>query len=102
MSGLIEEDFLPGLYGEVPEILWEIFHRMPFGQTFTLSNGRVGLLKKFVEPRRRDETGMWEFGFDIVFEKGSPDHLEFFVKHTGGGGFLCEPVAVPGATAVTQ
>ena len=83
-------EFTNGLYGEVGEILQEIFHRMPFGQEVTLSNGRVGRIKKFIEPRMRDD--QWEFGFDIVFDVGSPDHLEFFVKHTGGGGMVGEPI----------
>lgn len=86
------DDQLPGIYGEVGEIVREVFHRMPFGQEFTLSNGRKGRIKKFVEPRQREEGGRWEFGFDVVFDEGSPDHIEFFVKHTGGGGFTTQPV----------
>jgi hypothetical protein len=80
---------LPGIYAEVGEVITDVFARMPFGQEFTLSNGRKGRIKKFVEPRQRD--GRWEFGFDVVFDEGSPDHLEFFVKHTGGGGMVAVP-----------
>lgn len=91
--------FTEGLYGEVPEIVRQLWHMLPLGQEITLSNGRVGKLKPFVEPRERD--GRWEFGFDVVFEKGSPDHLEFFLKHTGGGGMICEAITpitgIPGA-----
>ena len=83
------EEHLPGIYGELPEIMREIFPRLPFGTEFVLSNGRKGRFKKFVEPRERD--GRWECGFDIVFDEGSPDHLEFFIKHTGGGGFCGVP-----------
>lgn len=83
------DEHLPGLYGEMPEVIREIWARLPFGTEFTLSNGRKGRFKKFVEPRIRD--GMWECGFDIVFDEGSPDHLEFFVKHTGGGGMCSVP-----------
>lgn len=82
------DEHLPGIYGELPEIIREIWSRLPFGQEFTLSNGRRGRFKKFVEPRIHSETGRWECGFDVVFDEGSPDHLEFFIKHTGGGG-LC-------------
>jgi len=80
---------LPGIYAEVGEVIVEVFSRMPFAQEFILSNGRKGRIRKFVEPRQRD--GRWEFGFDVVFDEGSPDHLEFFVKHTGGGGMVAVP-----------
>jgi hypothetical protein len=84
----IVSDMLPGIYGEVGEIIAEICARMPYGQEIHLSNGRVGRFKKFAPPSIDEETGRWKFGFDIVFDKGSPDHLEFYVKHTGGGGFV--------------
>ena len=87
-------DILSSMYGEVPEIIQHIWHLIPIGQEITLSNGRVGRLKAFVLPSERN--GRWEFGFDVVFDKGSPDHLEFFLKHTGGGGTLSEPVAIAG------
>lgn len=82
-------EFTEKLYGEVPEIIRHIWALLPFGQEIALSNGRVGKLKPFVEPRERD--GRWELGFDVVFATGSPDHLEFFLKHTGGG-MVCEAV----------
>lgn len=68
------------------EIIKEAFHRMPFNQDLVLSNGRIGRFKTFFEPREKD--GRWEFGFDFKFDDDgrSPDHLEFYVKHTGGGG----------------
>jgi hypothetical protein len=83
-------EHIPGIYGEVPEVMREIFARFPFGQEFTLSNGRKGRIKTFVEPS--NEAGTWAFGFDVVFDEGSPDHLKFWVAHTGGGGFVQEPV----------
>lgn len=84
--------FTERLYGEVPEIMQFLWAITPWGQEIALSNGRRGRLKRFVEPRERD--GRWEYGFDVIFEDGaSPDHLEFFVKHTGGGGLVLAPSA---------
>lgn len=79
-------ELMPGIYAEVGEVMAEVFARMPFGQEFVLSNGRRGRIKKFIEPYRDPDTGQWKFAFDVVFDEGSPDHLEFFVNHTGGGG----------------
>ena len=62
-------DQMPGIYGEVGEIIREVFARMPYGQEFTLSNGRVGRIKKFIEPRQND--GQWEFAFDVAFDVGA-------------------------------
>src|ERR1700688_3185416 len=93
-------DQMPGIYGEVGEIIREVFARMPYGQEFTLSNGRVGRIKKFIEPRQND--GQWEFAFDVAFDVGSPDHIEFFVKHTGGGGFVAVPTTPIVSTAAKQ
>lgn len=90
-------EFTEGLYGEVPEIIRHLWAMLPLGQEIVLSNGRIGRLKAFVQPRERD--GRWEFGFDVVFDKGSPDHLEFFLKHTGGGGMVCEAVTPIASTA---
>ncbi len=81
--------FTERLYGEVPEIMQHIWSLLPIGQEIVLSNGRVGRIKAFVEPRERD--GRWELGFDVTFAQGSPDHLEFFLKHTGGGGMIGVP-----------
>ena len=84
-------EFVQGLYGEVPEIMHHLWSMMPLGKEIHLSNGRVGKVVKFIEPRLREGQG-WEFGFDVRFETGSPDHLEFMVKHTGGGGAIGVPV----------
>lgn len=86
--------FTEKLYGEVPEIMQFLWAIGPWGQEVKLSNGRVGRFKRFVEPRERD--GRWEYGFDVIFEDGaSPDHLEFFMIHTGGGGMVMAPNAPP-------
>jgi len=75
------------MFDVAPEILRHIFHTIPYGEKHTTSDGREFYFKKFVEPRLNEETGKWEFGFDARFDDGgSPDHLEFFVKNTGGGG----------------
>ncbi len=60
-----------------------VFARMPFGQTFTIKDGRTCTVKPFVEPRVNAKTLMPEFGFDV---KGDGWHLEFFVQRTGWGG----------------
>ncbi len=83
--------FLEGLYGEVPEIMQHLWSLMPIGKEIHLSNGRVGKVVKYIEPRLREGQG-WEFGFDVRFDVGSPDHLEFMVRHTGGGGGVGVPV----------
>ncbi len=92
-------DILDRLWGEVPEVIRHLWSMMPIGQEIRLSNGRVGKVVKFIEPRLREGEG-WEFGFDVRFDVGSPDHLEFMVKHTGGGGTLGEPIAEPGPSAL--
>jgi hypothetical protein len=79
------DDNFKHLYRELPEIMQKLWELMPIGKEIALSNGRVGIIKKFYEPT--EEEGQLSFGFDVVFEKGSPDHLEFVLKHTGGGGF---------------
>jgi len=93
-------EHIPGIYAEVGEIIREVFVRMPYGQELTLSNGRVGRIKKFIEPRQNE--GKWEFAFDVTFDVGSPDHIEFFVKHTGGGGFVAVPTTPIVSTAAKQ
>ena len=78
------EQFIPGIYRDVPEAIQEIFHRMPFGQKCVIG-GRAAEIKPLSkEPSEVD--GQWRFIFDVVFDRGSPDHLEFTVTHTGGGG----------------
>lgn len=89
------EGFMPGAWSEVSEVIREIFARLPYGERIHLSNGREFEIKKFVEPRLND-SGRWEFGFDAIFPDAKPgqiDHLEFFTRHSGGGGSLAAPVA---------
>jgi len=80
------EDFMAGVYKDVPEAIKEIFHRMPFGQEVVIG-GRKGNLVSVSNQPTDTETG-WNFVFDIRFDNGAPDHLEFTVRHTGGGGFV--------------
>ena len=87
------QDMVPGIYSDVPEVLRELFHRLPFDKPITLANGRTGRFVKLAEPRERD--GRWEFALDFRFDSGSPDHLEFYLKHTGGGGFVAPGNAPP-------
>jgi hypothetical protein len=85
---------LTRMWGDVPEVMKELWHRLPFDQPIILASGRTGHFKKFVEPKIRDEShpnngGCWCFGVDFVFDGGgSPDHFEFYLFHTGGGGAL--------------
>ena len=80
------EDIVHGAYAEVPEVIRELFARIPWEQTFTLSNGRTARIVKFFEPKK-DNTGSWHFGLDVKLSGGhGPDHLEFIMTHTGGGG----------------
>ena len=77
------DDNFKHLYRELPEVMQKLWELMPIGEKIILSTGREGVIKKFYAPDGEDNS----FGFDVVFEKGSPDHLEFVLKHTGGGGF---------------
>ena len=82
------EDIMPGLYMEAEEVVREIFKRMPFGEKVTLSNGRTFEIVKFTGPAK-DQNGSWCFGVDAKFtDNNGPDHLEFHLQHTGGGGWL--------------
>lgn len=76
----------------VMECLREIFHQIPKGHEFTLSNGKKATTKTFFEPRHHPETGVVQFGMDIKIEDFSLDHIEFCMSHTGHGGPLSEPV----------
>jgi hypothetical protein len=87
-------DVLGRMWGDVPEVMRELWHRLPFDQPIVLANGRTGHFHKFVAPKIRDKShehygGSWCFGVDFVFDdSGSPDHFEFYLHHTGGGGAL--------------
>lgn len=80
MSDAIKGHF-DRLYAPVEEALKTLHAHMPWGLQIPLSDGRVLTLKKFTEVEERD--GRFEFGFDLANDS---IHLEFYVKHTGGGG----------------
>lgn len=70
------------------EALQDLFHRIPFGETIRFSDGREGVISKFVEPRidtDRDDhlNNCPRAGIDIQFEDG---HLEFMLYQSGWGG----------------
>jgi hypothetical protein len=71
------------------EAIREAFHRMPWGQEFTLSTGAVASIEVFFEPEICDEpenphAGAPMFGFDIRLKDGS-GHFEYRVYQTGWG-----------------
>ena len=65
------------------EVLNELFHRIPFGEKFTLSNGKVAVIVPWFEPC--EEQDAIHAGIDVVYEDGS-GHIEFILKQTGWGG----------------
>ena len=88
------EALVDSMFGDVPEVIHEIFARMRWGEKFILANGRTAYLKKFYEPKK-DEDEKWCFGFDVCFEdNGTPDHLEFKVVHVGGGGYVPDETSI--------
>lgn len=97
------EDFAAGVYAEVPEVIQELLARIPYGEKITLSNGRTMTFEKLSGKAKIGEDGNWRFMLDARFEKGpGPDHIEFTVTHTGGGGFVatdgsltCQPASAP-------
>lgn len=70
----------------VMECLKELFHHIPKGHKFTLSNGKTARTKTFFYPRCRENTGEYEFGIDIWIDDFTVDHIEFCMKKTGQGG----------------
>lgn len=74
------------------EALRHLFHSIPFGLEFDLSDGRRGRLKKFHEPKERD--GELVAGVDVEWwEVEKPDlvhHVEFMISK-GGWGMAVEP-----------
>lgn len=70
------------------EALQDIFHRIPFGEEIKFSDGRVGVIRPFFQPRidmeRNDHLGKVPCaGVDIVFDDG---HLEFIIFQGGWEG----------------
>jgi len=86
---------MQGAFAEVPELMQEIMHRVSLLGPITLSNGRVCTFTpvsgKLHDPTAREDTPHHWFMFDARFETGGPDHLEFTLTHTGGGGFVTDP-----------
>ena len=85
------------LYAPVEEVLRTVSAHMPWGLQVTLADGRVLTLKKFGEISQRD--GRWEFGFDLA---NDDMHLEFMVRHTGGGGAVAPDLASDIAKEIDQ
>lgn len=68
------------------EALVAIWHRMPFGQTLELSNGKTAVITAVGEPDVSEADGSTlGFMFDLAYTDGS-GHLEYYVKATGWGG----------------
>lgn len=68
------------------ECLRELFHHIPKGHEFILSNGKTAKTKTFVEPRYNEDRGEFEFGIDVRIDDFTVDHIEFFMTKTGHGG----------------
>lgn len=70
------------------EALQDLYHRIPFGEKIMFSDGREGVITKFVEPTistDRDDhlANIPRASIDIQFEDG---HLEFMLYQSGWGG----------------
>jgi hypothetical protein len=64
----------------VMEVMREVFARLPFGTTFTLSDGSVARLEKYFEPQLCDDAQSQyherpHFGVDVMIEGGKVDHV---------------------------
>jgi hypothetical protein len=87
------------------EVMREVFARLPFGQKFTLSDGSVAHLSKFVEPELCPDEGSEyyqrpRFGVDVVIEGGKLDHVEISAFQTGAG--MAVDPTIAGAKASTD
>lgn len=72
------------------ECLELLYRHIPFGTEIEVSNGMVGRIKKFFDPREEDETIC--AGIDMqLLENGVPiGEIEFTLKKTGWG-FMVAP-----------
>ena len=70
----------------IMECLQLMFHYIPKGESFMLSNRKTAHFKTFVEPRINEDTGSYEFGIDVVIDAFPVRHIEFMMKKTGQGG----------------
>lgn len=68
------------------ECLKELFHHIPKGHEFLLTNGKTARTKTFVKPRYNEEREAFEFGIDVCIDDFTVDHIEFFMTKTGHGG----------------
>jgi hypothetical protein len=86
----------------VMEVMREVYARLPYNQKFTLSDGSIAYIKKFSEPKLRDD-GQRGFGFDVKIEGGQLDHIEFAVRDSGFGRALSEGIIddTPSTPALT-
>jgi hypothetical protein len=74
----------------VMEVMREVFARLPFGTTFTLSDGSVATLEKFCEPQLCDNEGSQYherpyFGVDVKIEGGKVDYVGISAFQTDSG-----------------
>ena len=79
----------------VLECLREIFHHIPKGQKFILSNGKMASFKTFRAPGIHGNTGRCGFGLDVIIDDFSVRHIEFTMEHTGQGGPPLNSLEIP-------
>jgi hypothetical protein len=89
------------------EVMKAVFERLPYGQKFTLSDGSVGHLRKLAEPelcsnQSSDHYQRPHFGFDVVIEGGTLDHVEIYAFQTGSGKAIGPAAAEQNASANSQ
>ena len=83
MSEVVQAHFAR-IYAHVEEAMQELHAHMPWGAEIKLSNGKTLKMRKFCPVEEHE--GRFRFGFDLATDDGTM-HLEFFVRHTGGGSF---------------
>ena len=70
----------------VLDCLREIFHHIPKGHKFRLSNGKEGRFETFFPPRYDQDQDSYGFGIDVHIDDFAVEHIEFIMKKTGQGG----------------
>lgn len=75
------------------ECLQHLFHAIPFGHEFTLSNSMGGRIGKYVEPREKDGTPEAGIDVQLFINDQRIGEVEFFIRNTGWG-MLVEPKPV--------
>ena len=87
----IDIDKMERSFSNTEEVLYDVIATLTALPVVHLLNGRKGYFKKLSSPQIDDETRRYRAGFDFIFDdNGSPDHLEFYIHHTGGGGMINE------------